>query len=42
MEIARKFEWCLLIVSTRLIGYYSGVLATFLPRVLTSDTPLEE
>jgi hypothetical protein len=42
MEIARKFEWRLLLVSTRLISYYLAGLATFLLRVLASDTPLEE
>lgn len=42
METARKFEWRLLLVSTRLIGYYLADLATFLLRVLASDTPLEE
>jgi len=42
MEIARKFESRLLLVSTRLSGYYLAVLATFLLRFLTSDTPLGE
>ena len=42
MEIARKFEWRLLLVSTRLIGYYLAELATFLLRDFKSVTPLEE
>jgi hypothetical protein len=36
MEIARKFKWRLLLVSTRLVGYCLTVLALLLPRVLTS------